>query len=124
MQNATDATTLLVDPEFQILNSNTALLTPNFLMDLLRAEPGKLRPNSGMWTLDLTPQINLAKDPAALVDNVNTLLVGGMMSDRTRTIITHAVGELTPDSDPAILKQRAQMAIYLAMNSPDYAVQK
>ena len=122
--NATDATTLLVDPEFQILNSNTALRTPNFLMDLLRTEPGKFRSNSGVWALDLTPQINLAKDPGALVDNINTLLVGGMMSDRTRTIITQAVGQLTPDDDPTILKQRAQMAIYLAMNSPDYAVQK
>jgi len=122
--NAIDATNLLVDPEFQILNSNTALLTPNFLMDLLRAEPGKLRPNSGLWTLDLTPQVKLAKDPAALVENVNTLLVGGMMSDRTRTIITRAVGEFTPDNDPEILKERARTAIYLTMNSPDYAVQK
>ncbi len=122
--NATDATTLLVDPEFQIMNSNTALQTPNFLMDLLHSDPGKHRPNSGVWALDLTPQINLAKDPAALVDNINTLLTAGMMSERSKGIITKAIGQLSPDSDPAILKERARMAIYLAMNSPDYAIQK
>ena len=47
-----------------------------------------------------------------------------MMSDRTRNIIIQAVGQLTPDDDPAILKERARTAIYLALNSPDYAVQK
>jgi uncharacterized protein (DUF1800 family) len=122
--NATDATNLLVDPEFQIMNSTTALQTPNFLLGLLRADPTKLRSNSGAWGLDLTPQINLAKDPAALVDNINTLLTGGMMSERSKGIITKAVGQLAPDSDPSVLKERARMAIYLAMNSPDYAIQK
>ena len=122
--NATDGTTLLVAPEFQIMNSNTALLTPNYLMDLIRNDGKNSRPNSGVFALDLTPQINLAGDPAALVDNVSTILTGGMMSDRTRGIITTAVGKITPANDPAVLKERARMAIYLTMASPDYAVQK
>lgn len=121
---ATETSTLVADPEFQIVNSNTALLTPNFLMDLINYEPGKSRPNKRLWPLDLTPQITLAKDPAALVDNVGTLLTGGMMSERTRSIIKEAVNQLAPADDPVILKKRARMAIYLTMISPDYAVQK
>jgi hypothetical protein len=58
------------------------------------------------------------------VENINTLLAGGMMSQRTRDIITEAVNQLTPSSDPGVLKERARMAIYLTMISPDYAIQK
>lgn len=128
--NASEGTTLLAAPEFQIMNSNTALLTPNLLMTLVRNEPprpppdGKPRPNNGYYALDLTPQIGLAREPNALVDNISTLLTGGMMSDRTRGIIVKAVDSITPSSDPAVLKERARMAIYLTMASPDYSVQK
>jgi uncharacterized protein (DUF1800 family) len=130
--NATDGATLLAAPEFQIMNSNTALLTPNYLMGLINSEPanfrpdpnGKTRPRTGLFPLDLTPQISLAKDPAALVDNISTILTGGMMSDRTRGIIKDAVDHIGPDSDPAVLKERVRTAIYLTMASPDYAVQK
>ncbi len=122
--NATDSTTLLVAPEFQIMNSNTALLTPNYLLQLIHTDPNASLPRNGSFALDLTPQIKLARDPAALVDNVSTILTGGMMGDRTRGIITTAVGKITPANDPAVLKERARMVIYLTMISPDYAVQK
>lgn len=121
---ASDGSTLLVAPEFQILNSNTALLTPNFLMSLIQFEPEESKRNRWLWALDLTPQIGLAEDPSALVDNIATLLTGGTMSERTRRIILRSVNELTPSSDPDVLKRRARTAIYLAMISPDYAVQK
>jgi len=121
---ASESATLIVAPEFQIMNSNTALLTPNYLMSLIYGSSEKYKPNTGMFNLDLTPQINLAGDPAALVDNINTLLTGGTMSDRTRNIIIHAVDQITPANDPAVLKERARTAIYLTMVSPDYAVQK
>lgn len=123
--NATDGTTLTVDPEFQVMNSNTALLLPNMIMDSLKSENvSDANKRKGWLTLDLTPQIDLAKDPVALVDNVSTLLTGGTMSDHTRGVITDAVGKLEPDNDPAVLKERARMAIYLTMISPDYAIQK
>jgi len=120
--NATDTSTLLVAPEFQIVNSNTALLTPNLIMDLINYETGNSQ--SRLWALDLTPQISLAKDPAALVDNVSTLLTGGTMSARSRNIITDAVNRLMPANDKNVLKERARTAIYLTMISSDYAIQK
>ncbi len=120
---ATDATNLTVDPEFQIMNSNTALLLPNLIMDSLKSDTPDPKRKSFL-TLDLTTQINLANDPAALINNVSTLLTGGTMSDHSRTVITEAVGKVLPDNDPQVLKERVRMAIYLTMISPDYAVQK
>jgi len=123
-KTASESTTLITAPEFQIMNSNTALLTPNYLMSLIYGSSPAYKPNTGMFNLDLTPQINLAGDPAALVDNISTLLTGGTMSDRTRGIIIHAVDQINPAGDPAVLKERARMAVYLTMVSPDYAIQK
>lgn len=122
--DATDTSTLLVAPEFQIVNSNTALLTPNYLMDVIYFDPTVPRRNNRIMTLDFTPQIGLAGDAAALVENVNTLLTGGVMSDRTRGIIMKTVDQLTPTSDPVVLTARVRTAIYLTMLSPDYAIQK
>ena len=121
--NATDTSTLLAAPEFQIMNSNTALLTPNYLMDTLRAENGTNKRPAPI-ALDLAPQVKLAGDPAALVNNISTILTGGMMSIHSRNIIAASLNTISPTSDPAVLKERARMAIYLTMASPDYAVQK
>ncbi len=46
-----------------------------------------------------------------------------MMSESTRTIILKAIKSLPDDSDEAKL-ERAKMAVYLTLVSPDYAVQK
>ena len=122
--NATDGSNLLVAPEFQIVNSNTALTTPNYFLNLIKYDPSKPHYGGRIFALDLTPQINLAGDPAALVNNVSTLLTGGTMSDRTRDIIIGTLNKLTPGNDPEVLKERARTAVYLTMISPDYAVQK
>jgi hypothetical protein len=105
------------------MNSNTALLTPNYFMDSLKAKVASNKPKDPL-ALDLTPQINLAADTSALIANVDTLLTAGMMSDRTRGIIAQAVNALTPTSDPAVREARARTAIYLTLISPDYAIQK
>ena len=103
--------------------TSTDRLLPNLIMDSLKSDtPDPKRKN--FLTLDLTPQIALANDPSALVNNVSTLLTGGTMSDHSRTVITAAVGKVMPDNDPEVLKERARMAVYLTMISPDYAIQK
>ena len=123
--NANDATTLTVDPEFQIMNSNTALLLPNMIMDSLKSDaPANPNLRQSFLFLDLTPQINLAGDPVALVNNISTLLTGGTMSDHSREVIADAVGKILPANDPQMWKERARTAIYLTMISPDYAIQK
>lgn len=134
---ATDAETLVVAPEFQIMNSNTSLLTPNYIMDLVyndgygreENKPDKMTKHGlqgnkrGLPQLDLSPQLKLAANAKDLIDNVDTLLTSGMMSQHTREIISTAVNAVDPADEDSML-QRTQMAIYLTMMSPDYAIQK
>ncbi|HEY5791711.1 MAG TPA: DUF1800 family protein [Chthoniobacterales bacterium] len=113
----------IVAPEFQIMNSNTALLLPNYLMDCLEAQKVSNKPKRPI-VLDLNPQANLAQNAGELVANVDILLTSGTMSPGTRQVITEAVEALTPAADPKVRRERAKMAIYLTLVSPDYAIQR
>jgi hypothetical protein len=74
-------------------------------------------------------EIALADNAAALVDRVNLLLLANGMKTATRTAIINAVSSIaisttsTSAADTA-RKNRVYLAIYLAMASPDYLVQK
>ncbi len=112
----------LVGPEFQILHATTAIDTPNYFLDAVNET--RVNPKAGLAvSLNLEPQIRLADKPDDLLKNVDTLLTSGMMSESTRTIILKAIKSLPDDSDEAKL-ERAKMAVYLTLVSPDYAVQK
>jgi len=76
-------------------------------------------------------EMALAKDPAALVDRMNRLLYSGQMSAGLRTQMINAVtGVALPTGTPtqaqtdAALLNRAKLAVFLAMVSPEYMVQK
>jgi uncharacterized protein (DUF1800 family) len=76
-------------------------------------------------------EMALAKDPAALVDRMNRLLYSGQMSAALRTQMINAVtGVALPTGTPtqaqtdAALLNRAKLAVFLAMVSPEYMVQK
>jgi len=122
-RGASDGKILIVDTEFEIMDSNTAFTLPNLFLDILDEKGGK-GAKAQLPTLDLSPQIALADNPQMLVDNVDLLLTAGMMSDRTRTIITDAVAELSPVGSDKVRRERAKLAIYLTLLSPDYSVQK
>lgn len=112
----------LVGPEFQILHATTAIDTPNYFLEAVNET--RVNPKAGMSiSLDLDPQIRLADKPDELLNNVDTLLTSGMMSSATRTIILKAIKSLPDDTDEAKL-ERAKLAVYLTLVSPDYAVQK
>jgi hypothetical protein len=75
--------------------------------------------------------MGLAKDPAALVDRMNRLLYSGQMSATLRTQMINAVtgvpmptGTPTQAQTDAALLNRAKLAVFLAMVSPEYMVQK
>lgn len=112
----------LVGPEFQILHAITAIDTPNYFLEALETEKASSKGGQPI-ALDLSPQIELAPKAEELLDNVNTLLTAGMMSDATQAIILKAVKSLPADSEEAC-KERAKMAVYLTLVSPDYAIQK
>lgn len=111
-----------VGPEFQILHATTALSAPNYFLAALDNQDVFTRRRDTL-ALDLDPQIRLAANTKDLVQNIDTLLTSGMMSDSTRSIISTAIERLPDDSDEA-LAERAKLAIYLTLISPDYAVQK
>jgi uncharacterized protein (DUF1800 family) len=95
----------LVGPEFQILTSVTALERANFTGALVAGWYG------GAVRIDYTPFTSLASDPAALVDYVNLLLMGGRMSLDERREIIDAV-RVSPSTRPT---ERVRTALYLTI---------
>lgn len=68
--------------------------------------------------LDLTDETALANNPAVLVDRLDLILTGGLFSESTKTSIVNAVQSLNNDAE------RVKVALFLAVISPEYAVQK
>ncbi len=110
----------LVGPEYQILNAVFGISLPNTLNTLITSGTGTFR-------LNLADQEALAGNVDALLDNLNLLLTHGMMSAESRTAIRTAVSGITAAMVPAnsnLNQQRARLALYLTLMSPDYAVLK
>ena len=111
----------LVGPEFQILNSDSAVKTLNAFYSVIERALGEIFP------LDLSPQAQLSGSTAMLVDNVDLLLTHGTLSDQTRAKVIAAVDGVTSTMVPSgssLGITKAHMAVYLIMVSPDYAVLK
>jgi uncharacterized protein (DUF1800 family) len=124
----------VLGPEFEIYSSMTALRRTNFYGRLVCGttaactNPG-IPAGGGQATadyrpagtsIDLTPYADLAADPAALVDALNTLLLHGSMTLEMRDIITNYVASL-PEGD---LLQRARDAVYLVATSAQFQVER
>jgi uncharacterized protein (DUF1800 family) len=95
----------LVGPEFQILTSVTALERANFVGALVGGHFGD------DVSIDYAPFTSRASDPAALVDYVNLLMMGGQMSLEERTEIIAAV-RVSPATQP---RERVRTAVYLTL---------
>ncbi len=112
----------LVGPEFQILNAVFGIGLPNTFYTLLMSTNG-----TGSFRLSLAEQEAIAGNTAALLDNLNLLLTHGMMSAETRAAILTAVNGITTGMVPSgsnLNRERAKLAVYLTLLSPDYAVLK
>jgi hypothetical protein len=77
-------------------------------------------PESTTASVDLSPWIALAGDPAALVDDLSLRLMHGAMPADMRARIIQAVSSVTAYSP----SYRAQTAIYLIATSAQYNVQR
>ena len=117
----------LFAPEFQIHNSQTSIGYVNIVDDWVWW--GVLMDT---WEtlgtpvfLDKSKLIPLAKDPQVLVNKLDVLLTHGMLTNETREIIETALTAMTHDNLWSYyLEYRVNMALYLIMISPDYAIQK
>ena len=100
----------LLGPEFQLLNTATAMTRANFVKSLITGGFGS------DVTFDWTPFTNLAATPGALIDRVNAVLMGGAMSAQMRQAILTAV-----NAAPTA-REKARAAVYLAAVSMQYQV--
>ncbi|MFL6211596.1 MAG: DUF1800 family protein [Pyrinomonadaceae bacterium] len=115
--------TALTGPEFGILSATTALKRANYANGLVYTgiTVNADRPNG--TSLNLSAIQALADNPTQLVDTLNTLLLHNSMSASVRTSITTAVAAI-PTSTSQYQLKRAQAAIYLAVTSAQYQVQR
>jgi uncharacterized protein (DUF1800 family) len=122
--------TRLQGPAFGILTTSTTLRRANYVNQMLYFGiqlNGGLFPNVPTGTqVNMTPVINLANDPPAMVEYLNTLLLHGTMSAAMRQTVVDAVNAIpsegTGSSD--YQRRRAQTAIYLVVTSAQYEVQR
>lgn len=122
-------------PELQIVNASSVAGYANF-MTFFALEFSRFAQDNTFVTAndaqnslrpDYTDEIALADDPAALVSHLDDLLTYGMMSDETKSEIETAIENIAlangdPDYDGA--RFRVQIAVLMAMTSPDYIVQR
>ena len=77
---------------------------------------------------DYANWIPLGTDGGALTDRINLLLMNGQMSDTLRTRIISAATAVRVPADAAgaqtALKNRVKLAIFMAMSSSEYIVQR
>jgi len=118
-------------PEFQILTDTAAVLTPNHLYHEIFCN---YIGSQDCWGSDdaATIQMNLARDatlaesnPAQLIDQYNLLFLSGQMSSFMRGILLTRLNAITQGNNGASLGVfRVQHALYLILDSPEYAIQK
>jgi uncharacterized protein (DUF1800 family) len=122
--NTAIATAGLVAPELQIVNEIAVVGYSNYMRSQVQNGSGANSPRD--IQPDYTAEMALADNPAALVDRVGLLLTAGTMSAGTRTLIINAVSSIAyPGSNQATARlNRARLAIFFTLSSPDYLVQK
>ncbi len=110
----------LLSPEFQILNSITAVGLPNrfwtVLTDELHITRQRFTPDTRPSFRDFLP---IAGDIPRLLDEVNLIFCHGTMSADTRSDITTALESIPNNGDRD--RSRVQVAIFLATTHPDSA---
>ena len=111
----------LVAPEFQITNASTIVGITNLMAYALYSEQSIDTPE-GFTTIkpDLTEFVAVAADINSLLDRINFVFLAGAMQEETRQIINDAFLEyagagLAPEA-------LTQVALYLTLISPDYAI--
>lgn len=111
----------LVAPEFQITNASTLIGVTNLMAYALYSGQSIDTPE-GFTTIttDLSPFTEVAGDPDELLARINLVFFAGAMDESTQQIIHDALLEY---AGAGIDNQGlAQVALYLALISPGYAV--
>jgi uncharacterized protein (DUF1800 family) len=122
--NTPIATAGLVAPELQNVNEISVVGYSNFMRSAVQNGVGSNNPRD--IQPDYTAELALAHDADLLIDRVSLLLTAGSMSAATRTLILNAVNSITmPATNQTTARlNRARLAVFFTLSSPDYLVQK
>jgi len=122
--NTPIATAGLVAPELQNVNEISVVGYSNFMRSQVQNGAGSNSPRD--IQPDYTAEMALAHDANLLVDRVSLLLTAGSMSAGTRNLIVTAVNSITmPATNQTNARlNRARLAVFFTLSSPDYLVQK
>ena len=104
-------------PEFQILSPWAAVYRVNFMDGLFGAYSGSQATYGPGTTVDLTPWMSLASNPAALVDALDSTFTHGQMPAMMKSDILAAVAGTNQGN-----LRRVQVGIYLIVTSSFYQV--
>lgn len=107
----------LMSPEFAITTGTTVVAQANLMRSTINSGNG---PSDNRTTLDVSAELSLAGNPSQLVDHLNTVLMANGMSAPMRTTLINAITQIAA-SDPT---ERVRTALYLVINSPEFAIQK
>ena len=117
----------LLQPEFQIVDEVSVAGYANTMQNTIGNGIGTGTDVRSTYAAEMM----VAGDPLLLVDRINTLLLYGQMSGGLRARILDAVRGITVPGGTATqaqintaLTNRAKLAIYLTMISPEYLVQR
>lgn len=127
--NTNVATAGLVSPEMQITHETTVAGYINFMQSTVQSGIGTSVNNVRDLRSLYSTEMALASNSDQLLDRVNLLLMAGNMKASTRNSIKTAVDAITISTTNATSaetarRQRAQLAVFLAMVAPEYLVQK
>lgn len=117
----------LVAPELQITTATSVINYANFMRSFVfRDEGASSRGRELSLVGDYSAEIDLARDPDALIDRLDWLLTAGTMSSDTRRKLQTVIESVTISASNAEeqLRNRVQLAIQLIVVSPEYIVQQ
>jgi uncharacterized protein (DUF1800 family) len=121
----------LTAPEFQIVDEVSVAGYLNTMQTTIDAGIGNTVAGARDVRAAYTTELALAREPDALVDRVNLLLMGGQMSPALKSRVVEVVrgvpipgGTATQAQINTALLNRTKLAIYMSMASSEYLVQR
>ena len=120
----------LTAPELQLVNENTTVGYINFMTEFVANTSFRIDRDRDTYIPEYTFERSLASDPEALVDHLNTMLMGGRMYDDTRTAIIDAVSALPLDPENRAdfvdvdTDRRVLLAVLMSVNAPNFIVMR
>ncbi|NLD54968.1 MAG: DUF1800 domain-containing protein [Burkholderiaceae bacterium] len=117
----------MVSPEMQITHETSVAGYLNLMRGIIERGAGSGNPRDVRTSYGA--EIGIADNPALLAERMNLLLLAGGMSPGLRSQLEQAIGSINlPTGDAERIERarrnRVYLAIYLAMASPEYLVQR